>query len=305
MGTLVHVPHPTDASRKWTVGSVTGLVDQSTVTVELRAEDGGDTVQVDLAAGPLHTKNPHTGHADLTSLYYLHEPGVSEALEARYLQDEIYTYVGHVLVALNPFKRLPQPSPADYVGKHFSEAAPHQFAIADAAYRSLGRPIGPDQYMSQSIIVSGESGAGKTESSKIVMKFLTTKAVGQIDGSLGNLQQRIVDVNPILEAFGNAKTLRNHKCVGRLVPVQFCACRPAAPLLPADSSRHCSSSRFGKFTQIQYEDGNKLVGAFIQTYLLEKSRISKQGPMERNYHSKSAQSCSACRSWLLAPGCSC
>ena len=107
----------------------------------------------------------------MTSLYYLHEPGVSENLEVRYLEDKIMSYIGRVLVVCNPFKRIPMPNPQEYAGKKLDANPPHNYAIADGAYQDLVKSGGE---LSQSIIISGESGAGKTESAKIVMDYITT-----------------------------------------------------------------------------------------------------------------------------------
>ena len=187
----------------------------------------------------------------MTSLYYLHEPGVSENLECRYLEQQIYSYIGRVLVVCNPFKRIPMPETAVYAGKKLSANPPHNYAIADGAYTDLKASKGEH---SQSIIISGESGAGKTESAKIVMQYITT--VAQAADGEEDLPARILSANPILEAFGNGKTTRNW-----------------------------NSSRFGKFTQLEFSDeGANLVGATVETYLLEKSRVVFQGAGERNYH---------------------
>ena len=147
-----------------------------------------------------------------------------------------------------------------YQGKSIGVLPPHLYAMADRAFRSMK----VDGY-SQSIVISGESGSGKTESSKIVMKYLAMcgeppkKAAGieerRASAQLSSLSEKVLNCNPLLEAFGNAKTVMNH-----------------------------NSSRFGKFTRIHFDKRNWLVGADLVTYLLEKTRTVKQSAQERNYH---------------------
>eukprot|EP00004_Rigifila_ramosa_P020691 TRINITY_DN5403_c0_g1_i2.p1 TRINITY_DN5403_c0_g1~~TRINITY_DN5403_c0_g1_i2.p1 ORF type:complete len:1321 (-),score=360.16 TRINITY_DN5403_c0_g1_i2:49-3759(-) len=166
------------------------------------------------------------------------------------MKDDIYTFTAYILIAINPFKKLAiydDEVIARYKGKSIGVLPPHVFAVCDRAYRLM-----KSEKRSQSIIVSGESGAGKTETSKIVMRYLA--AVGGKKG-IGELEQRILEANPILEALGNAKTLRNN-----------------------------NSSRFGKFTEIHFNKTHHVCGAAIVTYLLEKSRLVFQNPGERNYH---------------------
>eukprot|EP00736_Rhodelphis_marinus_P009805 Rmarinus@m.18600 len=200
----------------------------------------------------VYPANPDSkeGVADNTSLMHLYEPNILENLRSRFQSDLIYTYTAHILIALNPFKKLSVYSEDDvhrYRGKYIGTLPPHVFAIADRAYRSMCSDL-----KCQSVIVSGESGAGKTETSKILMRYLLAVS-GRGDG--GNLEKRILDTNPILEAFGNAKTLRNN-----------------------------NSSRFGKYMKINFDYVERVCGASIVTYLLEKSRVVFQAKNERNYH---------------------
>lgn len=246
MGQSVHVPDKKNKEQVWAKGTVVGTEGASKINVKV--DETGEMVSVDMKkTKALYTVNPKTDYDDMTSLYYLHEPGVSENLGARYVQDKIYTYVGRVLVVCNPFHRLTMPDPKDYTGKRLDANPPHNYAIADAAYSAF-KASGCAE--SQSVIISGESGAGKTESSKIVMKYITTVA-NPVDGE-EDLPERILGANPVLEAFGNGTTTRNW-----------------------------NSSRFGKFTQLEFEGAN-LCGASVQTYLLEKSRVVFQGAKERN-----------------------
>uniref|UniRef100_A0A3B5L2Y2 Unconventional myosin-VI n=1 Tax=Xiphophorus couchianus TaxID=32473 RepID=A0A3B5L2Y2_9TELE len=186
---------------------------------------------------------------DNCSLMYLNEATLLNNVRVRYNKDHIYTYVANILIAVNPYYDVPKLYGPDaiksYQGKSLGTLPPHVYAIADKAYRDM-----KVLKMSQSIIVSGESGAGKTENTKFVLRYLTTTY-----GSGQDIDERIVEANPLLEAFGNAKTVRNN-----------------------------NSSRFGKFVEIHFNDKNAVVGGFVSHYLLEKSRICMQSNEERNYH---------------------
>ena len=217
-------------------------------------------MKLDVAPGALHPVNP-TLEQDMTSLWHLHEPGILANLAGRFDRDEPYTYVAHMLIAVNPLKRLADP-PMPGVSKCANLAAlaalpPHQYVLAEGAYRALLAP--PAVAQNQSIVVSGESGAGKTESAKMVMRYVTWRASrGEGAGDAPGLHERIVGTNPILESLGNAKTARNH-----------------------------NSSRFGKYVRICCERagaGLVLLGGRVETYLLEKSRLAYQPAGERNYH---------------------
>ncbi|KAK8700420.1 hypothetical protein V6N13_018817 [Hibiscus sabdariffa] len=185
------------------------------------------------------------GVDDLMQLSYLNEPSVLYNLQYRYNQDMIYTKAGPVLVAVNPFKEVPLYG-NDYIQayKNKSIVSPHVYAIADTAIREMTR-----DEVNQSIIISGESGAGKTETAKIAMQYLAALGGGS------GIEYEILKTNPILEAFGNAKTLRND-----------------------------NSSRFGKLIEIHFSETGKICGANIQTFLLEKSRVVQCAEGERSYH---------------------
>ncbi|XP_031632480.1 myosin heavy chain 95F isoform X3 [Contarinia nasturtii] len=188
-------------------------------------------------------------HDDNCELLFLNEATFLDNLKTRYFKDKIYTYVANILIALNPYKEIKdlysEASIKRYNGKSLGELPPHVFAIADKAIRDM-RVL----KKSQSIIVSGESGAGKTESTKYLLKYLCHSLA-----AAGPIEQKILDANPILEAFGNAKTTRNN-----------------------------NSSRFGKFIEVHYDSKCQVVGGYISHYLLEKSRICTQSQEERNYH---------------------
>ncbi|KII88793.1 hypothetical protein PLICRDRAFT_92489 [Plicaturopsis crispa FD-325 SS-3] len=199
---------------------------------------------------------------DLATLSHLNEPSVLHTIRNRYAQHSIYTYSGIVLIAVNPFQRVTLYGPEiiqAYSGRRRGELEPHLFAIAEDAYTAMRK-----EGMGQTIIVSGESGAGKTESAKFIMRYLasvnppdaTTKSRSKfsLDDS-SEIERQILATNPILESFGNAKTTRND-----------------------------NSSRFGKYIQILFDGNQDIVGARIRTYLLERSRIVFQPKTERNYH---------------------
>ncbi|CAF2367949.1 unnamed protein product [Brassica napus] len=193
------------------------------------------------------------GVDDMTKLSYLHEPGVLNNLAMRYELNEIYTYTGNILIAVNPFQRLPHLYDThmmeQYKGAGFGELSPHVFAIAEVAYRAM-----INEGKSNSILVSGESGAGKTETTKMLMRYLAY--LGGRSGVEGRtVEQQVLESNPVLEAFGNAKTLRNN-----------------------------NSSRFGKFVELQFDRSGRISGAAVRTYLLERSRVCQISDPERNYH---------------------
>ncbi|XWS36516.1 hypothetical protein CRYUN_Cryun20dG0091400 [Craigia yunnanensis] len=247
------------------VGSVVWVEDSDIAwidgeVVEVNGEDikvlctSGKTVLVKTSnVYPKDAEAPPCGVDDMTKLAYLHEPGVLQNLKSRYDMNEIYTYTGNILIAVNPFRKLPHlydsHMMAQYKGAAFGELSPHPFAVADAAYRLM-----INEGISQSILVSGESGAGKTESTKLLMRYLAYMG-GRAAAEGRTVEQQVLESNPVLEAFGNAKTVRNN-----------------------------NSSRFGKFVEIQFDRRGKISGAAIRTYLLERSRVCQVSDPERNYH---------------------
>ncbi|XP_024881155.1 myosin heavy chain, muscle isoform X17 [Temnothorax curvispinosus] len=197
---------------------------------------------------------------DMADLTYLNEASVLHNLKQRYYAKLIYTYSGLFCVAINPYKRFPvytHRCAKLYRGKRRSEVPPHIFAISDGAYVNM-----LTNSENQSMLITGESGAGKTENTKKVIAYFatvgaSTKKEKEDTGSQkkGSLEDQVVQTNPVLEAFGNAKTVRND-----------------------------NSSRFGKFIRIHFGPSGKLAGADIETYLLEKARVISQQTLERSYH---------------------
>ncbi|ETI56577.1 hypothetical protein, variant 1 [Phytophthora nicotianae] len=190
------------------------------------------------------------GIEDMTALNYLHEAAILYNVKKRFLQKLPYTYTGDICIAVNPYQWLPElyseQVQSQYLTKARDELPPHVYATSMASYNDMKR-----HEMNQSILVSGESGAGKTETTKILMNHLASIAGGLNDYTI----KKIIEVNPLLESFGNAKTVRND-----------------------------NSSRFGKFTQLQFDNAGILVGARCRTYLLEKTRVISHEESERNYH---------------------
>ncbi|KNA14269.1 hypothetical protein SOVF_108870 [Spinacia oleracea] len=202
---------------------------------------------------PKDMEAPDGGVDDMTKLSYLHEPGVLQNLGTRYSLNEIYTYTGNILIAVNPFQRLPHIYDTQmmnhYKGAALGELSPHVFALGDVAFRAM-----MNEGKSNSILVSGESGAGKTETTKMLMRYLAYLG-GRAVTEGRTVEQQVLESNPVLEAFGNAKTVRNN-----------------------------NSSRFGKFVEIQFDKRGRISGAAIRTYLLERSRVCQVSDPERNYH---------------------
>ncbi|XP_033236827.1 myosin heavy chain, muscle isoform X29 [Drosophila pseudoobscura] len=228
----------------------------------------GDIVSVGLPGGEsrdfkkdqLQQVNPpkYEKAEDMSNLTYLNDASVLHNLRQRYYHKLIYTYSGLFCVAINPYKRYPvytNRCAKMYRGKRRNEVPPHIFAISDGAYVDM-----LTNHVNQSMLITGESGAGKTENTKKVIAYFatvgaSTKKEDPDAKKKGSLEDQVVQTNPVLEAFGNAKTVRND-----------------------------NSSRFGKFIRIHFGPTGKLAGADIETYLLEKARVISQQSLERSYH---------------------
>uniref|UniRef100_A0A6Q2XFM9 Myosin VB n=1 Tax=Esox lucius TaxID=8010 RepID=A0A6Q2XFM9_ESOLU len=250
--TRVWIPDPEDV---WRGAEIIKDYKEGDPILHLKLEDEST---LEFRIGPKDNalpflRNPDilVGENDLTALSYLHEPAVLHNLKVRFLEaNHIYTYCGIVLVAINPYDQLQiygEEVINAYSGQNMGDMDPHIFAVAEEAYKQMAR-----DERNQSIIVSGESGAGKTVSAKYAMRFFAT-----VGGSANdtNVEEKVLASSPIMEAIGNAKTTRND-----------------------------NSSRFGKYIQIGFDRRYHIIGANMRTYLLEKSRVVFQAEDERNYH---------------------
>ncbi|XP_054980528.1 unconventional myosin-Vc [Sorex araneus] len=242
-----------DAEEVWKSAEIAKDYRVGDRVLRLRLEDG---TELDYPVGPgalppLRNPDILVGENDLTALSYLHEPAVLHNLRVRFAESKlIYTYSGIILVALNPYKQLPIYGDAiihAYSGQNMGDMDPHIFAVAEEAYKQMAR-----NNRNQSIIVSGESGAGKTVSARYAMRYF---AMVSRSSTNAHVEEKVLASNPVTEAVGNAKTTRND-----------------------------NSSRFGKYTEISFDERNRIIGANMRTYLLEKSRVVFQSENERNYH---------------------
>ena len=262
-GSYIWIP---DEKQVWAVGLVQEA--KKGKSVKVQTKDGKEKK----VEGPL-TKYDTVSQDDLSrecenlvELDSFTEGLILHHIKERFARGTIYTFVGSILVAVNPFRRL------DVYGEDTmmqvwnqtrdgrgGGASPHVFAIAAQALYDLR-----ETNRNQAVLISGESGAGKTETTKKILQFISTMAAAvdtgvippknTAEGSM-SIEDQILGTNPILESFGNAKTIKNN-----------------------------NSSRFGKYMEIEFNDNNRIIGSAIRTYLLEKNRVMAQGPNERNYH---------------------
>ncbi|XP_068957507.1 unconventional myosin-X [Petaurus breviceps papuanus] len=205
----------------------------------------------------MHPSNEE-GVENMATLIDLHEGSILHNLFQRYQKTQIYTYIGSIIASVNPYKTIPglydQSTMEHYSRHHMGEISPHIFAVANECYRCLWK-----RHDNQCVLISGESGAGKTESTKLILKFLSAISQHSLELSIKEktacVEQAILESSPIMEAFGNAKTVYNN-----------------------------NSSRFGKFIQLNICEKGNIQGGRIVDYLLEKNRVVRQNPGERNYH---------------------
>jgi myosin-6 len=260
----VWIQHPDEI---WVLGSIVKEDADETVIIQPKNLKPGSG-QIKLPRKDLLFVNPSSAD-DMTSLHYLHEPALLANLKDRYTNDFIYTYMGAALIAINPYKKVSEPMMQDYMSSK-PGMLPHPFTISENCFKNL-----TVLKKNQSIVISGESGAGKTETAKIVIKYLAERnrlsaSPASKNENSSKLYEKLIQMSPILESFGNAKT-----------------------------SRNANSSRFGKFMKLLYSNGISppappggkpikppltLIGAAIETYLLEKSRVVYQNEGEQNFH---------------------
>uniref|UniRef100_I3JR26 Unconventional myosin-X n=1 Tax=Oreochromis niloticus TaxID=8128 RepID=I3JR26_ORENI len=206
---------------------------------------------------PMHPSSVH-GVEDMSTLAELHEAAIMHNLFLRYQKDNIYTNIGSILAAVNPYKQIAglyDGAAVDLYSKHhMGELPPHIFAVANECYRCLWK-----RHDSQCVLISGESGAGKTESTKLLLKFLSVMSQNSAgtppSERTTRVEQALVQSSPIMEAFGNAKTVYNN-----------------------------NSSRFGKFIQLHFSQNGNIQGGCIIDCILHTNRVVRQNPGERNYH---------------------
>jgi len=237
-------------------GFLLGMI-QETKGELISVQAGGDTKDWKKDLVGQVNPNKYEKCEDMSNLTYLNDASVLYNLKCRYQARLIYTYSGLFCIAINPYKRFPiytNRTVKLYQGKRRAEVPPHIFAISDGAYMDMHQ-LGEDQ----SMLITGESGAGKTENTKKVLSYFANVGASSKPSKEAaakpNLEDQIVQTNPVLEAFGNAKTTRND-----------------------------NSSRFGKFIRIHFAPNGKLSGADIEVYLLEKARVISQQAAERSYH---------------------
>ncbi|PPQ69790.1 hypothetical protein CVT26_014178 [Gymnopilus dilepis] len=215
-------------------------------------KSGGGQTKVAKADWKEGFKKKQVGVSDMTLLTTISNESINENLQKRWTNGEIYTYIGAVLISVNPFRDLgiyTDEVLKKYQGKNRLEVPPHVFSIAESAYYNMNA-----YHENQCVIISGESGAGKTEAAKRIMQYIAAVSGGQ-DSSIQEIKDMVLATNPLLESFGCAKTLRNN-----------------------------NSSRHGKYLEIMFNDRGEPVGAQITNYLLEKGRVVGQVENERNFH---------------------
>ncbi|XP_070988530.1 unconventional myosin-X [Oncorhynchus clarkii lewisi] len=206
---------------------------------------------------PMHPSSSG-GVEDMASLEDLHDGAIMHNLYLRYQQRNIYTYIGSILAAVNPYQSIPdlydRPALERYSRHHLGEISPHIYAVANECYRSLWKRL-----QNQCVLISGESGAGKTESTKLILRFLSAMSEHSLELSstdrTSHVEEDLLESSPIMEAFGNAKTVYNN-----------------------------NSSRFGKFVQLHFCQKGNIQGGKIVDCILYYNRVVRQNPGERNYH---------------------
>ena len=276
IGTELYLP---DDVLVWSTATILSKMinDIKSKIYQVKYSKHGKTAEVDLAVTPYHPINPQIGVDDMTSLHHIHEPGILYNLKTRYLQQNApYTYMASALIAVNPLRACLEPERTTYISKSSNTVPPHPYAIAETAYQNLSF-----SKVNQSIVISGVSGAGKTETAKIILRYLasrstptTTTTTTTTTTNTTSLDKRLIDSSPILESFGNAKTLRNSNSsrFGKFLKLCF------------SSTTSTTNNNNSTTTNNNNNKEMKLIGALIETYLLEKNRVTTQGFGECNFH---------------------
>nr|CCA19359.1 myosinlike protein putative [Albugo laibachii Nc14] len=230
-------------------GDANSMICTPMESIRAHLHSNAATYSLPLQTNSLLTMNQGNGYDDMIKIDYLHEASILYNLRHRFFRKLPYTYTGNICIAINPYQWLnlyTSDLMKIYTDRIRAAKPPHVYAVSMEAFHHMKK-----HHINQSILVSGESGAGKTETTKIVMGHLATLATN----ANSKVIQQIIQMNPLLESFGNAKTVRND-----------------------------NSSRFGKFTELQFSTEGTLVGANSRTYLLEKSRVTTQAAGELNFH---------------------
>ncbi|CAF3603065.1 unnamed protein product [Adineta steineri] len=257
MATSAYIWLPPDKQGEFDVEIGAKVIDVNQTQLKVLDDNGKERT---IANKPENFKKMHqTSFSDIPDMIHLGdltEGAICRNILLRYNKEKIYTYIGSILIAVNPYTQLDlynQQYLRLYRNRKFGELDPHTFAIGDNAYQNMLRErTDPNAKYNQCVIISGESGAGKTESTKHILQCLAA-----ISGTKKNssIEQQILEANPIMEAFGNAKTIRND-----------------------------NSSRFGKYITVNFDSNGAIANAYVDQYLLEKIRIVSQAKEERNYH---------------------
>jgi len=253
VGDRVWAPH---TKHGYILSDVISIVSNDTVMVKT-IDPPSEELKVNTQHLSYYNSADDKDFQDMVEIQDLSEASILSNLKNRYKSDNIYTYIGNVLVSINPYKTLPIYNMKELIKYQdiscIKKNSPHIYAISSKAFQSM-----ITEKKNQSIIISGESGSGKTEASKSILQFLINSSNSNSSTSYDNsIEKDIMNSNPILEAFGNSRTTKNY-----------------------------NSSRFGKFLKIEFSNTDyRIVGASIETYLLEKSRIShRPDKLNLNYH---------------------
>ncbi|KAJ7086113.1 P-loop containing nucleoside triphosphate hydrolase protein [Mycena belliarum] len=271
-----------DSEQGWVPAEVSSCTKAAadTFTLVVKDENGRETTHTGAGSSLPHLRNPPLLESadDLATLSHLNEPSILHAVQTRYASRKIYTYSGIVLLSVNPFEPVPMYTPdivQRYRERTKGELEPHLFAIAEDAYAAM-----TFDGKGQTIIVSGESGSGKTEAAKLVIRFIASPKTAQMNSDKNSfvegasqVEQQIQATNPILEAFGNAKTTRNDNSsrFGKYIQASI-------------ALRSLLWPRLTRVLQLLFDTNRLIVGGRVRTYLLERSRLSYQAKTERNYH---------------------